>query len=71
MKGRKVYIVFMSVLMIGSVCASAMNVNNQKNTQEPMIESAAEDVELPVWSVGDSWTYDVEAEGGFQPGLGD
>jgi hypothetical protein len=65
MKGRRICIVLVSMLMIGSICASAMNINYEKNNDESFIQTSAEDIELPVWNEGNSWTYDVEINGGF------
>jgi hypothetical protein len=66
MTRRKIYIVFISMLMISSICVSATNVNfKEKNTPATMFLSNNGGAELPVWENGDSWTYKIELEGDF------
>jgi hypothetical protein len=70
MKLRTVFIILISVLMIGSIFASAVNVNkimiktNRKASSNVTTCSNMDSAEVPIWHVGDSWIYDVHVVGG-------
>ncbi len=71
MKLRTVFIILISVLMIGSIFASAVNVNktmiktNRKVSSSVTSCSNMNSAEVPIWHVGDSWTYHAEVKGGM------
>jgi hypothetical protein len=66
MKRRSTYIVLLSMLLISSVCVSAVNVNYKDNiAQSKMFSSNMDGAELPVWEDGDFWKYRIELEGEY------
>ena len=56
-------IVLVTILMIGSCFVGAININTERETSTCVTSSFDEnDADLPIWNVGDSWTYNVELE---------
>lgn len=59
MKYKKILIFLITMTMLSSVIVGAVGIN---------IKSAnlnGNDADLPVWSIGDSWTYEVTIDGGL------
>jgi YD repeat-containing protein len=61
MKKIIIYIVLVTMLMVGSFFAGAVNINTK---QEPLFYAASNfdenDADLPEWNDGDIWTYNIE-----------
>ena len=49
-------------LFIGAGVIPSINGNIEPSNDE-------NDAELPIWKVGDSWTYNMEMEGGYDPDI--
>lgn len=66
MKYRTTYVFLVIMLLTGAVFAGAIKINT--NEEKPSFVSATfneNDAELPIWKVGDSWTYDIVVDGGL------
>lgn len=53
-----------SMLLIVSISSSGININSSFEKQNEFKTSyTGSNIELPIWDVGDEWTYRIEAEG--------
>lgn len=58
--------IILCIFMISSISASATNIDsNENNIPRINQKLGGENIPLPVWKQGDSWTYNIEVEGGY------
>lgn len=66
MKHKIIYVVLVTMLMIGSFFVGAVNINSSGETSTSNISIYEEnDAELPTWKVGDYWTYNIKIVGKY------
>lgn len=64
MKGKIFFVFVISMLLLVSFTTSAINMRFKDNQSVIMQTNMnGNDADLPVWSIGDSWTYDMVIDG--------